>query len=272
MRKGKIMGQQVSSMELSGKKRFSNAFYNSMPGVEKADSEIAQGALLLKAIEILRPLYRIHDTIDYCGINLLHRHWNVAPNEVPEQTRLELADEAKLITRPVKASDAQSSYAASWSFFRGKDAIEFVPLEFTTDSLAHECVKELSNKQRFLEDVGDALVRHDLYRHFGVCAPLRESLSDKPNAELIEITETERRSVIEARVLTPEERKNTIRTVWMFDHMEGNDTNCVTGTRCISGCKPSSCLGVIRFPDGPNEHEPIPHDSYHRFEEDKTDH
>lgn len=245
---------------LKVKSSFSSYFYNSMPAVEDANENIHKYGVLTRAIEVLGPIFHAHNTDQYCGINLLHKHWAIKSDELPEQIPLRENSENILVTRPILCEEARLSFPASWALPPGDTSSRMVPLEFTTGPLVRDCLRDLMRKPAFIGEVKCALTAHELAPHFGLCIALRRALPPDPNADLVETTEPGRSSTLRARTMSVEERKNSIQTVWLFSG--GSDPVCATA--CF---KPCQCMNVIKFPDGQWTHDSVPgaHEKQHEI-------
>jgi hypothetical protein len=265
------MKRTADPHSFSQRRIFSRVFYNSMPDVVLADTTVRRGNHLPKALHVFATLFEKHGVSAYCGINLLHRHWDVDDGEFPEQIRRQRNGENELVTRPVFAREMSDCLPGSWAMQGSGKGANFSPFEFTTDLYARECAKQLFEKPELFADVRSALLDHDLASKFGICVAVREALSDNPAAEFVETSEPGRQSVVVEKIQTQLEREKSIQTVWVFDSAATVDCQ-VTGTRCIQSCKssPAHCEQIIRFPNHDNDHQYIEasHDSDHREETD----
>ncbi len=253
---------------LGERSSFSTSLYNSMPSVETANAAIRIDDRLSHAIGTFGPLFERHGVAAYCGINLLHRHWDVDDDEFPEQIKQRHNHENQLNTRPVTAARFGQSAAASWVVNADGDS-SLKPFEFSSDPFARDFACRLLEKTAFFAEARQALIDNELHRHFGICVAVRQSLSDLADGELIEITESGRQSIVVEKIMTPAERETSIQTVWVFGSADA--TECQpSGTRCIGSCRTSAahCMEIITLNPKSREHNHIEasHNSSHRGE------
>ncbi|MEW6638919.1 MAG: hypothetical protein AB1586_00340 [Pseudomonadota bacterium] len=216
----------------SARSDFRHDLYNSTPDVQNADADIRRDGSLERALTVLAPIFQAFDVAEFCGINLLHKHWTVEESEIPLQSRQPYASGHELVTTPSLAGT--TAMPSSWVLLVEGTRADFVPFEFSTDAEVLRHAEHLMRLPAFFATVGDALLAHDLFRHFGVCIVPREPLSDDPDASLVEVSSPRARaSLIRAASLNP--GQPYIQTAWIFaidDKKQPPKPVCRPGVHC----------------------------------------
>jgi len=212
---------------------FHPRLYNSTPDVQNADADIRRDGMLDRATGILAPIFHAYGVAEFCGINLLHRHWAVEGIEIPLQIRQPHASDYELVTSPSPTWPGMMA-PSSWILMAEGPQAHFVPFEFSTDARVLHHAEQLTRHTAFFATVGDALLAHDLFRHFGVCIVPREPLSDDPDASLVEISSSRTRaSLVRPVILNP--GQTYIQTAWTFafdDKKQPPKPVCRPGVHC----------------------------------------
>lgn len=221
---------------------FDPRLYNAMPDVQNADADIRRSGALERALAVMAPIFEAHDVTDFCGINLLHKHWMVDAVEIPLQIRRPHADAFELVTSPRRMRN-RAATPSSWALRVEGAASRFVPFEFSTDAEVQRCAGLLEPKRAFFAAVGEALITHRLFACFGISIMPRVPLSDNPQARMVEMSSASSRASL-VRPVEIEDTSALIQTGWMFS----------AGKVPKPTCQPVPYCDVEEVPIGPPYH------------------
>lgn len=165
------------------------------------------------------------------GISLLHRHFDLNP----EESLLRRCTPTQVIARPATASVQR--FPCNWKFVTTDGEIEIYPIEFI------ECSKQtqdlLNNSDRVeanlrvLTMIGAILQEYDLMNCIGLGLLFPNESTNNDLVPIERTDEIERVSVIERSRRSPE----SIETLWSFDQTSTTAWICRAACYCHAGCK-----------------------------------
>lgn len=190
--------------------RYDRDWFNRLPSIEEADSEMRASGKLDLACKSLGPIFVSHNLHTYWGICLLHNHWSLMPNEVP----IQLVDQDELGPKLVSSPRMIELWAdIEPSVIGVADDGDIVPLEYSNDPEVLEAVKALLQRPKFLTEFSEEIRHQSLQGTFGLTA-LRGFARD--DDELVEDTDHNRQSVVRRYQRGTFPEANLTQTAWSF--------------------------------------------------------
>jgi hypothetical protein len=180
-----------------------------------------------------------HGLHDIAGISLLHKHFNLDPDECLVE---ELADNCSYIKPQIKENkDDLTPYL--WKVEQDSESGEwrYYPLEFIGSSTIGTKVNKLAdvifNHQEFLLDMAAKLSELKLTDTFGIAIPHRDTIKLDRKEIMVETTDKPTRTLTcsptLASSIAPEELTQTL---WTFSVTEKIDLLGQCYSHCISHC------------------------------------
>jgi len=223
----------MSSTALS--RDFDSDTYNALLSVEESNRLARADGGLAEFLESASKLFVASGMHERFGVALLHKHNAVEAGERMIQYEGVVGGEKALITRPVSEETGLDEEVPSiWKLSDGR----FLPLEFTSDSLARDLFSASEPPEGFLNAFSDLLKSSRAGRYFGLAVVEREFCqSAKANEVGLEFTNPEARSKI-VFLRSRGASANSIETQWTFDgHVDTVSGGIVAETTCAATCR-----------------------------------
>lgn len=229
---------------LIGIETFIPTAFNSLPTIEAATRMMNADGKLELVLHELEPIFTIHEMEDFWGICLLHKHWEVFPDELPMQQPVVGDEGIEYVSMPRSARSSDGYYPSVLSAI-GKQPGRLRALEYSTDEVVAEAYGKLVANPDFAREVGQALVSLGLETTFGltVC----KGASD-PGLELIETTTEDRVSIVREVKPNSISRTRLLPTAWTFSRYKN-------GLDCVKSCF-QVCCGVHEEATHTPAHQP----------------
>jgi hypothetical protein len=215
--------------KISESSKFDFTFYNALPSVEEADHTVREKGMLNDFLGKASNIICSYEMQYRFGVALLHKHSTIEHDEKMVEYSEIVDGRDELVTRPYKSSALQTEVCPSiWSLSKG----DFLPLEFTADSLAKNLfqngVVSLSLLSHFVELVDQSPIGH----LFGLAVVSRTLYGNAKKGEIaVEYSKSEDRSNNVFLCRQEDIIGKTIETAWTFETKAGSDLHCANNCR-----------------------------------------
>lgn len=179
-----------------------------------------------------------HELEDTVGISLLHKHFEISPDE----RLLKTCSARGASSEPSKSQADFVPY--SWKALRDKKTgqIQFFPTEFLADEESNKAslrlAKRLRDNEPFLSDIGAKLCELSMEDVFGITALPGSDIEVGPAQILLEETDEVNRTLTVAVV--SENKVHTLgvdETLWTFSRLNrGRSDDAITALDCSGHC------------------------------------
>lgn len=189
--------------------------YNGLADVIDADRHLAAHGRIA-VLDDLIDVIRAHEVQNVAGIRLLHKHCDIAADEIMVEQDLEENNAPVLATRPEAFADLTRRVAPnSYRFIAG----QIQPVEYSDDPVVHDAAGYLLARRDFLADFAATLDRRGMRHTLGLMVAPR-SFYEKPapigRPLLVESSyEESRANVVRYHATHEFDPDKLLQTVWM---------------------------------------------------------
>ena len=222
------------SLDLAGDK-FEHHRYNSLGSIEAANAVVRADNQIDAYLAHAAQLFVRHGVHQRFGVALLHQHSECEPGERMIQYDRVIDGQKALLTYPVVKADTPGDELPSVWAWSGDG---FVPLEFTTDTLARELLLEGDIPTTFLEEFADLTMTSPIGHLMGLAVVERSLYREAADGQTaLEYSTTARENVMMLGINQP---AKYVQTSWAFYEVVddvGEGLFAKTNTNCVTGCK-----------------------------------
>jgi hypothetical protein len=186
-----------------------------------------------------------HDLNQFVGIALLHKHFDLKPNE----RLVEEFTEDSFSIKPIAVENQEQLIPYLWKADHpaGSNSWQYYPLEFLKLSQSQEIIQQHSKTiiqhTKFLDDMAHQLFDLGLSQTFGITLLHRDCLALKPDEILVETTDEQNR-ILTCSPITKNKvpSEDLTQTLWSFTLYSSVNTLGQCIMHCNSHCN-GHCVG-----------------------------
>jgi len=216
-------------------KPYNPAFFNQIRHLESAQQILQERAVEESAIKSLRSLFHRHDVHKALGLMILHRHFDMTPDEKLVEFRG--------VATPWPVNDESEVFggkivAKCWAFYQGG----LHPTEFGFNPPGEPSYLETTFQAEFVQELYEFLSLLKLDDIFGLV-----SLSDSDLLSMRGVERTIGRVSITLPLSEDIELPDTIESVWAFGCHESMDNSSLWPARICwvcQGCKEKKITAI----------------------------
>jgi len=207
--------------------------YNGLCSVEKADSELKSNTLFREFLTKAKDIIVKHDLQEYVGLRLIHRHFDVQPQQVMIEN-FELREGVpSLITSSQSISSAYEPGVFPASWILSEDGLSI--FEFSRDSAVFQGVNIMKDNELFIDEMRNLMIQNGVSNLLSISILKRNSI-DLSLASLDSGKIYVERNFGDLQKSIVQLENNVvggIHTSWSFHNQEGMNCCCYPSSVCL---------------------------------------